>query len=65
MDEQKQDDRRVTCNACRHFERRYWRCVNARAAGLHTRLGVTAADIGPELAALPQDCPAYKSKESK
>jgi hypothetical protein len=44
---------------------RYWRCVNARAAWLHTRLGVTAADIGPELANLPQDCPAHKLKESK
>ena len=60
------DDHRVRCEDCAHFERRHWRCVNARLAQLQTRIGVTSADVGPELAALPQDCQGYApKKESK
>lgn len=59
------DDHRVTCAACAHFEKRHWRCVNARMAQLQTRHGITAADVGPEFSQLPQDCPGYAQKAQK
>lgn len=65
MSAEQKDDHRVTCNTCSHFQQRNWRCINARMAHLQTRLGVTASDVGPELAALPQLCPGFKAKESK
>lgn len=59
------EDHRVTCQDCRHFQARNWRCVNARQAQLQRRIGVESCDIGPELSQLPQDCPGYAPKESK
>lgn len=44
------DDRRM-CVECRHYHP--GRCTQHRAAGLMT------AVIGPDLAALPQHCPAF------
>ena len=62
-----EDDHRVRCNDCAHLDRlrmNNWRCRNFQSR-LHARLGIANTDIGPELAALPQDCPAFKQKESK
>ena len=47
-------DDRVRCVDCRHFVQRRWQCVNARAAMLERRIGVTATDVGPELSEKPQ-----------
>lgn len=47
-------DARVTCSACTHY--RLSRCRNHRAAGLH------GAEVGPDLAALPQHCPGFVAR---
>ena len=59
-------DHRVTCNSCKHLHKlrmNDWRCRNYQSR-LHARLGITNTDIGPELAALKQDCPGYEAKET-
>lgn len=48
------DDDRRTCPECARY--RPGRCLRHRAAGL------LAPDVGPELAALPQRCPAFTAK---
>jgi hypothetical protein len=47
-------DARVTCQRCAHY--RPHRCGNHRAAQLLT------AEVGPELAALPQHCPGFRTR---
>ncbi|MDE2367538.1 MAG: hypothetical protein KGN16_01090 [Burkholderiales bacterium] len=44
-------DTRVRCIRCRHY--RPGRCSSWRAAGL------AAAEVGPDLASLPQRCPSF------
>lgn len=50
------DDDRVSCTDCRHY--RPGRCVNHRQAGLN------AADVGRDLAAMLQRCPAFSEANS-
>jgi TubC N-terminal docking domain len=45
-------DTRVACVDCRNF--RPWRCGNHRLAGLHL------ADVGRDLASLPQRCAGFQ-----
>ncbi len=53
------DDDRVRCTDCRNLQR--WHCADPKRAGLKVdRYG--RCEIGPELAALPQRCPAFKPK---
>lgn len=46
-------DGRVRCTDCQNL--RAWRCAKHKAAGLD------GPEVGPELAALPQRCPAFAS----
>jgi hypothetical protein len=48
------DDDRATCIECAHFLP--WRCST------HRRAGFAAPDVGRELAALPQRCPAFEPR---
>jgi hypothetical protein len=54
MAENPDPDRRVTCQACRHWTPGW--CGNARAAGLSNR---QRAEVGMALAKLPQWCGGY------
>ena len=44
---------RVTCTACAAYRPEAHRCSRWRAAGLMT------AEVGPDLAELPQRCPGF------
>lgn len=50
------DDDRVTCSKCRNL--RGSLCIAAKRAGLALDK-FNRCEIGPELAALPQRCPAF------
>ena len=50
---------RVTCATCAHYRAGY--CTNARLAQLEHHN--SRAEIGRDLAALPQHCPAHKGKK--
>jgi len=52
-------DPRVTCATCAHYRAGY--CTNARLAQLEHHN--SRAEIGRDLAALPQHCPAHKGKK--
>jgi len=54
------DDDRVTCTACQNY--RAGRCHDAIRAGIwRTRV----AEVGRDLAELPQRCPVHVPKETK
>ena len=58
------EDDRVTCTACANF--RQGRCHQAQAAGLHPdRYRPGTAEVGHDLAALPQHCSAYQPAKVK
>lgn len=48
------DDDRVTCQRCQHY--RPSRCSN------HRRAGLDKADLGRDLATLPQRCPGFAAR---
>ena len=47
-------DSRVTCTTCAHYRPAQQRCMNQRTAMLWS------AEVGPALAALPQNCPGFR-----
>lgn len=49
------DDDRATCVECRHYAR--GKCGNRRRAGLWS------PEVGRDLAAIPQRCPAFAERE--
>lgn len=48
------DDDRVSCTDCRHY--RPGRCGN------HRRAGLQSAELGRDLAGMPQRCPGFQSE---
>jgi hypothetical protein len=49
-------DDRVKCTGCKFYRARLHRCARHRAAGLSTH------EVGLDLAALPQRCPAHAAR---